>query len=159
MRNLNSYREIMPPKTVTPIKASESVASRMLAKILKVQQSDSLAEVCTAYVDDGAGDALKGLIGEVYELYPWIVNVAAEVMAERTTPMTEYLMAMPGSVFVLKDSAHAGQDSLWLAIGDPRTDQLLALRSFVCRGLLHTHRLPDGSLAQIIAIQLNSYRP
>jgi hypothetical protein len=149
----------MPPKSTTPTKASESVVARMMARMLGVPVSDSLDAVCMAYVDEGTNRGLTALLQIVHGLYPWVTDVARDVMTPKTTPLTEHIMSMPGFAFVVKDSAFSGDDSLWLVVGDSSLCERDSLRNLEHRGLTHTFRLPDGDLAHVIAIQLNSCRP
>lgn len=151
----------MPKKSDTPTKASESVVSRLLAKILRVpaRDAESVEEVCTAYVDAGGNECLRRIMGEVYGLYPWVTNVATDVMADRLTPLTEHLLSMPGTVFVLKDSGLSADDSIWIAVGEPPADMLSDTARFQNRGLLRTFTDPDGDLGQVFAFQLNSCLP
>jgi hypothetical protein len=148
----------MPPRTVTPVKASESVVARMLAKLLGVSPSDDVREVCGEYFPGSSAPEISGFIRLVYALYPWVVDVAHDVMSDKTTPFTEYIMSYPGSAFIVKDSARSGADSLWLVIGDPTTYTLGELSTMEHRGLTRTFRL-DNDLCHIVAIQLNSCRP
>lgn len=148
----------MPRKTPTPTKASESVVSRMLAKILGVPVNDDLATVLTAYYDEGRNEELR-LFLEDAGLYPWITNVAQDIMSSRTSALTEHLVSFPTASFIVKDSAFAGNDSLWIAFADTPGGYTQALSALEHRGLTRTLRLPDGDLSHIIAIQLSSCRP
>jgi hypothetical protein len=150
----------MPPKKdVTPAKASESVVARMTAKMLGVPASDNLGEVCQAYIDEGRNRELCVFLRSCHGLYPWIADVAGDVMSDRTTPLTESLMSMPETVFIVKDVVRSGPDSLWLAVADPAVEMLGWLKQMEHRGLTHTFRLPDGDLSHVVAFQLNSCRP
>lgn len=146
-------------KNITPVKASESVISRMLARALYVPVASTIIEVCTSYADEGRNMVLKGILRDVHGLYPWVVpNVAKEVMGESLTPMTTHLLSMPGSVFILKDNNFSGADSLWVAMGDPPVTRMCELLNFQHRGLIHTGTLPNDELATIFAFQLTSCR-
>jgi hypothetical protein len=148
----------MPPKTVTPVKASESVVARMLAKLLGVNPSDDVREVCGEYLSGVSTPELSSFIRAVHGLYPWIADVARDVMSDKTTPFTEHIMSYPGSAFIVKDSARSGADSLWLVIGDPSLHLVGELSNMEHRGLTRTFRL-ENDLCHIVAIQLNSCRP
>lgn len=142
----------------SPVKASDSVVSRMLAKLLGVPASDALDDVKTAAVDSLPADSpLRLLIVATHGLYPWVASVAADIMNEESTPLAEHLLSTPGSMYVVKDTTASGPESLWLAVADPWADMLAALQRMRCRGLFHTFKVGDD-LSMIIAVQLSSCR-
>ena len=151
-------------KTVQQVKASESVVVRLLAKALHLRLSEDegvdVQDVCSAYGEIGRNEPLIGILNDVRGLYPWVVgNVASDIMSGPTTPLTEQLLCFAGSSFIVKDDHYHGADSLWVAIGDPQGFVLDALARFENRGLIRTRRLPDGSMARILAFQLSSCTP
>ena len=147
----------MPRRNIpTPVKASESVVSRILAKLLYTEAADTVPEVIAGYVENSvASGPLHNLIRSTHGLYPWTTTVAADIMSLKTTPLVEHAVSMPGSVFVVKDTEQAGADSLWWVVADPSHDIMHAVHTTVCRGLFHTINVGhDTSL--VIAIQISS---
>lgn len=150
----------MPPKAApTPIKASESVVCRILAKMLGVTAHDTLEEVCYEYSQSTSmNTGVAVILSRIHGLYPWIADVATDVMSSRTTPLSEHLLSLPGSLHVAKDSARAGPDSIWLVVADPPTEIMQTIRQMECRGLFHTFKV-GGERSMILAVQLSSCRP
>ena len=146
-------RRKAPP---SPTKASESVVSRMLAKVLGVPQCDTVEGVCISYTE-GTDVPLVDLTNKIVGLYSWNCSVAREIMSPETSPLVEHLISRPGQAFVVKDTDRQGADSLWVAIADPPYEFDSVLSSIQCRGLLHTFKVGD-EYSRVIAIQINSCR-
>ncbi len=149
-------------KTETPTKAPDTVMARMLAKLLGVAQDDGGDRVIESYMDNGTNRELILLLGSVSYAawaYPWLTDVARDVMSDHTTPLTEHVVSTPGTAVIVKDSARQGADSLWLLIADPDPARFAALITLEHRGLTRVFRLPDGDLSHVIAIQLTSCKP
>ena len=147
----------MPRRTPpTAKKASESVVARMLAKLLRVPAADDIESVCNAYLDSGALGDMGSIITDARGLYPWVTNVARDIMSPNTTPLTEHLMSLPGASYFVKDTAFSGPESLWLAVGDPSDVVLECLRTLPHRGLQQTFRVGEHDTSHVIAIQISS---
>lgn len=139
-------------------KASESVAARLLSKILGVPAADDIESVIGYYFDEGANNHMEDLLRHCRGLYSWVADVAGDVMNPRTQPLTEYLMSMAGHAYIVKDSARSSEDSIWLAVADPDTEVWRALRKTRCRGLFHSFQVGD-EVSTVLAIQLSSCQP
>ena len=139
-----------------PTKASESVVSRMLAKVLGAQQCDTVEEVCVSYAD-GVDNPIVDMTNKIVGLYPWTCSVAREIMSPATSPLVEHLITRPGQAFVVKDTDRQGADSLWVAIADAPRDFDEVLERVVNRGLFHTFSV-GGGFSKVTAIQINSCR-
>lgn len=143
----------------SPIKASETVVSRMLAKMLGVPAFENLQEVCDAFCESGPTDAmLSVMISRVHGVYPWMSDVATEVMSTGSTPLAEHLLSMPGTLYVAKDSIRAGPDSIWLVVADPPQEITFAIQRMECRGLFHTFKIGNVR-SMLLAVQLASCKP
>ncbi len=147
------------PTPITALKASESVVGRMLSKLLKVGYFETVTEACEAYVLNAlTNDNLSCSLKAVQGLYPWVTDVASDVMGNKVTPLTEHLLSMPGSAFIAKDSVRMGEDSLWLLVADPNMELLMSLQRMPARGLFHS--FPIGrDHSMVMAIQLSSCLP
>jgi hypothetical protein len=148
----------MRRKVETAVKASESVVSRLLAKTLGENSYDTVEEVVGNFYLSGPNYGIRKLLAKFGGLYPWVTNVARDVMSESFTPLTEHLMFVPSATFLVKDSERSGADSLWLAAADIATDSHAALQDTEHRGLTRAFRLPNGDISHVIAIQLTSFR-
>lgn len=147
----------MPPRKISaPSKAPESVICRLLSKVLLVG-GDDIYEVIDAYLEDGDNVLLKSLLRRYGGLYPWVVDVPAEVMRNTITPLVAEALSLPGSVLLVKDRTMAGPESLWLVAGEPTEDDMAGLRRTPHRGLTHAFRLKDGDSPQVLAIQIDSF--
>lgn len=150
----------MPPKSIpSPVKAPESVVSRLLAKTLKVAASDSPTEVVDAYLHSGENPLLRSLLSRFSGVYTWATDVANDVMRPDMSPLATDALSMPGYASVAKDKTMSGSDSLWLVVGSPSDGDLSLLRKVQHRGLMHSFRLPDGEVDMVFAIQLSSLEP
>lgn len=129
----------------------------MLAKFLKVPAAETLEEVLLSHRDmtHDSYDRFPLLMEQVDGLYAWTTNVAADVMNDRIQPLTEFLISMPGNLYLAKDTARSGEDSLWLAVGDPPDAILRCVKGLQCRGLFHTFKVGE-EFSQVVAIQLSS---
>ena len=143
-------------KPPTPTKSSESVASRILAKLLRAPESDTIEQVITDYMDTAEPSPMRLVLQDVHALYPWVTNVAQDIMHRETTPLTEHLMSLPNQWHVVRDNAFSGATSLWLAVGDPADASVLSQHPH--RGLMQTFQIDEADTCQVIAIQLSSCR-
>ena len=147
----------------SPVKASEAVISRMLAKMLGLSPVETIATLHEAMQealeqDDRPAHPASYLLRRAHGIYPWVASVASDIMKEPSTPLAEHMLALPGALHVVKDSEMSGSESLWLAVSDPDADVMQAIFSMVCRGLFHTFRIGEEH-STVIAIQLASCQP
>jgi hypothetical protein len=150
----------------SPVKASESVISRMLAKMVGVPAVETIQELHASMqeaLEQQDGQVvnplpMRELLRRAHGIYPWVASVASDIMLHPSSPLTEHLLAIPGELHVVKDREMSGSESLWLAVADPDADVMQAVQSMVCRGLLHTFRVGE-ELSTVIAIQLSSCQP
>ena len=148
-------RRAAPP---SPVKASESVVSRMLAKMLGFTACDTLQELQDSLPQPNS-TYLASLVDSIHGLYPWVADVAADIMNSSSTPLAEHLMSLPGQPHVVKDKVAAGPESLWIAVADPPARIMDVIQhKMCCRGLFHTFKVGDD-LSMVVAIQLSSCQP
>jgi len=144
-------------KEPTPTKASDSLVCKLLSKLIGLPACSDLESVHHACADADRIDPLLDLIQETDALYAWQVNIAADVMSDKTTPLTEHLMSTPGRLHIVRDTVRGAADSSWLAVADvtPTTEALI--RQLPHRGLIHSYRVA-GEISQVLAIQISSCR-
>tara|TARA_R110002110_G_scaffold8326_9_gene41899 strand:- start:196 stop:645 length:450 start_codon:yes stop_codon:yes gene_type:complete len=144
-------------KEATPTKASESMICRMVAKFLRIPQVESLEELRLGCQDADRLDPILDFVGDVDGLYAWNVDVAASIMGEKTTPLTEHLVSMPNRLYLVRDTVRPLIDSMWLASADLHPSREGPLNSLAFRGLMHSFSVA-GEVSLVTAIQLSSCR-
>lgn len=123
----------------------------MLCAIFGLRGSDSLDEVLDALASDADLRPMRYVSG----MYPWLAVVGKELMAVKSTPLTEYLYTSPDALFLVKDSVRMGQSSVFVA---GATDAMRAsgFLDTPGRGLFNSPIFPDGNRMSVTAIQINT---
>lgn len=159
LQNQNTNNR-MHKKIKPQTKASESVVTRMLARLLGVRQMNTLEEVVVGYMEQTVNEEMRMLVRSIDSVYPWVTPVASDVMASKTTPLTETVISAPGSVLLVKDAERSGKDALWLVGSDLCPALEDTFRRMAVRGIFHTFPVGDaGDYAKVTAIQLSSCKP
>lgn len=133
------------PKPVA-MKASESVVASLVAKILGVTAGDTLHQVLETARDS---DVDCRILTQQLELYPWLADVPAQVMADKIGPLIEHVAAHSSdTIWVVKDSFRGGTGGIWLV-----TSSFLPLGPW--RGMFNTFFIGDDKV-DIVVAQLES---
>jgi hypothetical protein len=133
------------PKSIA-IKASESVVAGLVAKILGVTAGDTLHQVLETARES---DIDCRILTQQLELYPWLADVPAQVMADKPGPLIDHVAAHSSeTIWVVKDSFRGGTGGVWLV-----TSSFLPLGPW--RGMFNTFLIGNDKINVIVA-QLES---
>jgi len=127
----------------------------MLSKHLRIAQCDTLAEFGLACIQADRIDPVLDLMQEIDDLYAWSTNVASDIMNEKTTPLTEHLISLPGRLHLIRDTERSSVDSLWIAAADLPSERGRLMDALSFRGLIHNFRV-GAEKSLIMAIQISS---
>jgi hypothetical protein len=128
------------------MKAPESVVAGLVAKILGTVASGTLQQVLES-ARDSDNECL--ILGQQLELYPWLADVPAQIMADRIGPLIEHVADHSSeTIWVAKDSFRGGTGGIWLV-----TSSFLPLGPW--RGMFNTFEI-GGERVNVVAAQLES---
>jgi hypothetical protein len=124
------------------IKASESVVAGLVAKILGVPAGDTLHQVLESARDS---DNDCRILTQQLEMYPWLTDVPAQVMADKPGPLIEHVAAHTSeTIWVVKDSFRGGTGGIWLV-----TSSFLPLGPW--RGMFNTFSIGEDKVNVVVA--------
>lgn len=139
--------------------ASEAVVARMVSRVFGVAGTDHWHEAAQRASESEAAELVPWSLTEM-RLYPWVEDVGQVVFkCKKTEELIITLVADPGTVYIVNDSAISGKDGLWLLIADDagNGDNNAGYAAASAPVLMLTNHafFPDNTYT-IVAIQLTS---
>lgn len=137
-------------KQPTIVKAPESMVATQLATIYGVHRADTVNDVFDYIVESCGHEAFPWGKHMATSFYPWMADVAGQVMADKPGHMIEHL-ALYGDteVLLVKDAVLPSKDGLWfVGCGD-----LSPLFTVPYRSVVNHHLIGDRWI-KITAIQI-----
>ena len=134
------------------IKVNEAMVARVIAK---------------TFGSHGTWDTIRDVMGDIHDrldvnfvmnvdgLYPWLADVAKQVMSGRGD-LIDHLVSLTDPVLVVKDSQRSGDDAIWL-VASHAAGRPCSLDYDQFRGLFNHVKIGD-EIIKITAVQLNSCR-
>lgn len=139
--------------------ASEATVSRMVAQIFGVAGTDHWHEAASRADESDAAPRVPWCMTDV-RLYPWVEDVGQSMFkCDKRDELIISLVADPGTVYLVNDSALPGKKGLWLVVADDAGNEDNNAGYAISRApvlMFTNHVFVDDNVYTISAIQLIS---